>query len=55
MFKIKDGKVIDSSGRTVGVVKDGIFSQKESDPYYRNGLRAIELEQVSEAMQRSRK
>ncbi len=54
MFRIKDGKVIDPSGRVVGVINNGAFSQKESDPYYRNGLRAMELEQVSEAMQRQK-
>jgi hypothetical protein len=54
MFRIKDGKVVDPSGRIVGIVKDGAFSQQGSDPYYRNGLRPIELEQVSEAMQRQK-
>ena len=55
MFKIKDNRIIDASGRVVGVVKDGVFSQRECDAYYKNGLRPMELEQVSEAMQRSRR
>lgn len=54
MFMIKNGKVVDSAGRLVGIIKDGAFTQRESDPHYKNGLRAMELEQVSEAMQKKK-
>jgi hypothetical protein len=56
MFKLDKSKrkLLDSSNRIVGYVMNGRFTQLGLiDPAYHNGLTAIELEQISEAMQRS--
>lgn len=46
--------VLDASKEIVGVIRDGKFSQDSPNvfSYYRGGLTATQLEQVSEAMQR---
>lgn len=54
MFYLNKSKnaVLDTSGRVVGKIKEGKFSQSEADPAYRSGLMPVELEQISEVMQR---
>ena len=56
-------EIKDSDGRIVGFIRDGKFSQTYRkkwnsieccDKVYLSGLSPIELEQVSEAMQRMR-
>jgi hypothetical protein len=46
--------VLDASKEIVGVIRGGKFSQDSPNvfSYYRGGLTATQLEQVSEAMQR---
>ena len=46
--------VLDASKEVVGVIRDGKFSQDSPMVfnYYRGGLTATQLEQVSEAIQR---
>lgn len=46
--------VLDASREVVGVVRDGKFTQDSPMvfSYYRGGLTATQLEQVSEALQR---
>lgn len=53
MLRIEKGRVYDSSNRIIGVVRDDHFTQDSHlvDPIYKKGLRPIELEQISEAMQ----
>jgi hypothetical protein len=56
MFKLDKSKrkMLDSSDRVVGYVINGYFTQNGLiDPSYQSGLTALELEQLSEAMQRS--
>ncbi len=55
MYKItKDKKrVVDYENRVVGFIIDERFSQYKCDKYYRVGLTPLELEKVSEVMQRS--
>lgn len=49
-------KVVDFSGRVVGYLKGDKFLQNDGenmcDPYYSNGLHPLEMEQVSEAIQK---
>ena len=46
--------VLDASKEVVGIIRDGKFSQDSPMvfSYYRGGLTATQLEQVSEAIQR---
>jgi hypothetical protein len=56
MFKLDKfrTKVLDSNNRVVGCIKNGFFTQDcQIDKAYIIGLTAIDLEQISEAMQRS--
>ncbi len=65
MYKINKQKneVLDYENRVVGFIRDGKFSQTYRkkwnsieccDKIYSGGLTAIELEQISEAMQKMR-
>lgn len=65
MFLIADDdrRVIDTRGRVVGFVVDGKFSQSFSywqgdsdhaEPPYSNGLSPLEMEMVSETIQRDK-
>lgn len=48
--------VLDANGKTVGqITKEGKFTQLVSDHEYRKGLSSLELEQISEILQRSKK
>jgi len=50
----KDGtKILDYENRIVGFIVDGRFTQYKCDKFYRVGLTALELEKISEIMQRS--
>ena len=46
--------ILDASKEIVGVIRGGKFSQNSPEvfDYYKSGLTATQLEQVSEAMQR---
>jgi len=46
-------KIIDYERRIVGFIIDGRFTQYGCDKFYRVGLAPMELEQISEVMQRS--
>ena len=46
-------KVLDFNNRVVGFIIDGRFTQYICDQFYRVGLTPMELEQISEIMQRS--
>lgn len=56
MYKIsKDkNKVLDYNNRIVGFIVDGRFTQYRCDQFYRVGLTPMELEKISELMQRSK-
>jgi hypothetical protein len=56
MYKIsKDrNKVLDYNNKIVGFIVDGRFSQYRCDPFYRVGLTPMELEKISELMQRTK-
>jgi|LakMenEpi03Aug12_release.lakeMendotaPanAssembly.Ray.scaffolds.fasta_scaffold1606112_2 hypothetical protein len=48
--------VVDTQNKIVGqITKEGKFSQLVSDHEYRKGLSSLELEQISEILQRSKK
>lgn len=53
MFTLSGNKVLDSYGNVVGQVKEGKFSQNLCSAHYANGLTAMELERISETIQRS--
>ena len=56
MFKLDKSKkkVLDSSNRVVGYIANSHFTQNGLiDPAYQSGLTALDLEQISETMQRS--
>lgn len=46
--------ILDASKEIVGVIREGKFNQSSPEvfSFYRGGLTATQLEQVSEAMQR---
>ena len=46
-------KVLDFNNKVVGFIIDGRFTQYKCDQFYRVGLTPMELEQISEIMQRS--
>ena len=46
-------KIVDYKNRIVGFIIDGRFTQYQCDKFYRVGLTPIELEKISEIMQRS--
>jgi hypothetical protein len=46
-------KIVDYKNRIVGFIIDGRFTQYRCDKFYRVGLTPIELEKISELMQRS--
>lgn len=46
-------KVLDYNNKIVGFIVDGRFTQYRCDRDYRIGLTPIELEKISEIMQRS--
>ena len=55
MFYISDNKkrIVDHEKKVVGsITSEGRFTQEKCDPKYNNGLSALELEQISEIMQR---
>jgi hypothetical protein len=65
MYKINKQKseILDYENRVVGFIRDGKFSQTYRkkwnsieccDRLYQNGLTPVELEQVSEVMQRAK-
>jgi hypothetical protein len=58
MFYLKNNKIVDSMNRVVGFYEKGRFLQsmldQTCDPIYKTGLTPIEMEQVSEAIQRAR-
>jgi hypothetical protein len=45
-------KVLDYDNRIVGFIIDGRFTQYKCDKFYRVGLTPMELEKISEIMQR---
>lgn len=55
MYKItKDKKkVVDYTNRVVGFIINGRFTQYRCDKFYQIGLTPLELEKISELMQRS--
>jgi len=57
MFYLKEGKVIDSGKRVVGFIHDSLFTQthnrEECHRAYQKGLNALEMEQISELIQKS--
>lgn len=55
MYKITNDKkkIVDYNNRVVGFIVDGRFTQYRCDKFYRIGLTPIELEKISEIMQRS--
>lgn len=56
MYKIsKDkNKVLDYNNRIVGFIVNGRFTQYRCDQFYHVGLTPMELEKISELMQRSK-
>lgn len=60
MFYLVEDKILDASANVVGFIHNGKFVQvkKEGgntrvcDPLYRSGLKPIELEHISELMQK---
>ena len=46
-------KIVDYNNKIVGFIVDGRFTQHQCDKFYRVGLTAMELEQISETMQRN--
>jgi hypothetical protein len=55
MYKLtKDKtKIVDYNNKIVGFIIDGRFTQYRCDKAYRIGLTPLELEKISEIMQRS--
>jgi hypothetical protein len=55
MYKITSDKtkVVDYNNRVVGFIIDGRFTQYRCDKFYRVGLTPMELEKISEIMQRN--
>lgn len=55
MFKVSNDKkrIIDYNNRTVGFIINGRFTQYKCDHFYRIGLTPIELEKISEVIQRN--
>lgn len=55
MYKItKDNKkIVDYENRVVGFIIDERFTQYKCDRHYRVGLTPLELEKISELMQRN--
>lgn len=45
-------KIVDYENRVVGFIIDGRFTQYMCDKFYRVGLTPLELEKISEIMQR---
>lgn len=46
-------KIVDYNNRIVGFIIDGRFTQYRCDQFYRIGLSPMELEKISEIMQRA--
>jgi hypothetical protein len=55
MYKITSDKtkVVDYNNRVVGFIIEGRFTQYRCDKFYRVGLTPMELEKISEIMQRN--
>lgn len=55
MYKLtKDKtKIVDYNNKVVGFIIEGRFTQYRCDPSYRIGLTPMELEKISEIMQRN--
>lgn len=55
MYKInsKKDKILDYNNRVVGFIIKGRFTQYGCDKFYRIGLTPLELEKISEILQRS--
>jgi hypothetical protein len=54
MFYLNNGQVTDAGRRVVGIVRDSLFVQEKCDQKYKNGLSPIEMEQISELIQKSK-
>jgi hypothetical protein len=54
MFYLNNGQVTDAGRRVVGIVRDSLFVQEKCDHKYKNGLSPIEMEQISELIQKSK-
>jgi len=46
-------KIVDYNNKIVGFIIDGRFTQHQCDKFYRVGLTPLELERISEIMQRN--
>ena len=55
MYKLnkEKTKILDFNNRIVGFIIDERFTQYRCDKFYRVGLTPMELEQISEIMQRN--
>jgi len=54
MFYLNNGQVTDAGKKVVGIVRDSLFVQEQCDKKYKNGLSPLEMEQISELMQKAK-